>query len=149
MALWTALAAILPLAGASADDARGEALYTLCAQCHGAAGDGNPAALAPAIAGLDQWYVEAQLAKFRSGVRGKHPQDTGGLRLYPRSLWLASDADAAAVAGYVAGLPAARPEPRLTGGVAQRGATLFMPCDACHGIDGAGNDARNQSATDS
>jgi cytochrome c553 len=115
MALWTALAATLPLAGASADDARGEALFTLCAQCHGAAGGGNPAALAPAIAGLDQWYVEAQLAKFRSGVRGMHPQDTGGLRMYPMSLWLASDADAAAVAGYVAGLPAARPEPRQPG----------------------------------
>jgi cytochrome c oxidase subunit 2 len=146
MALWAALAAILPLAGASADDARGEALFTLCAQCHGATGEGNPAALAPAIAGLDQWYVEAQLAKFRSGVRGMHPQDTGGLRMYPMSLWLASDADAAAVAGYVAGLPAARPEPRLTGGDAQRGEQLFMPCVACHGEDGAGNEVMKAPA---
>jgi cytochrome c553 len=147
MALWTALAATLPLAGASADDdARGEALFTLCAQCHGTSGGGNPAALAPAIAGLDPWYVEAQLAKFRSGVRGTHPQDTGGLRMYPMSLWLASDADAVAVAGYVAGLPAARPEPRLTGGDAQRGKQLFMPCVACHGNDGAGNEAMKAPA---
>jgi cytochrome c oxidase subunit 2 len=141
MALGTALAATLPPAGASADEARGEALFTLCAQCHGASGGGNPAALAPAIAGLEQWYVEAQLAKFRSGVRGMHPQDTGGLRMYPMSLWLASDADAAAVAGYVAGLPAARPAPRLTGGEAKRGQQLFAPCVACHGVDGTGNEA--------
>jgi cytochrome c oxidase subunit 2 len=145
-ALWTALVAALPPAAAYADEGRGEALFSLCAQCHGSAGEGNPEVLAPAIAGLDQWYVEAQLAKFRSGVRGTHPQDTGGLRMYPMSLWLASDADAAAVARYVASLPAVRSEPRLTGGDAQRGQQLFAPCVACHGVDGGGNEAMKAPA---
>lgn len=141
MGLWAALAATLPLAQASAQDGRGEKLFGLCTQCHGSAAGGNPAALAPAIAGLDAWYIEAQLAKFRSGVRGMHPQDTGGLRMYPMSLWLASDADAAAVAAYVSQLPVVRPAPQLSGGDAQRGQQLFAPCVACHGPNAAGNEA--------
>jgi cytochrome c553 len=146
MALWMALVAALPPAGASADEGRGEALFSLCAQCHGSAGEGNPDVQAPAIAGLEQWYVEAQLEKFRSGVRGTHPQDTAGLRMYPMSLWLASEADAAAVASYVAGLPAVPSEPRLTGGDPQRGQQLYAPCVACHGVDGGGNPAMKSPA---
>ena len=34
-------------------------LYDGCAQCHGASGEGNSAIGAPAIAGLDRWYVKA------------------------------------------------------------------------------------------
>jgi len=141
MAAWAVLVLAAPLGAASADDARGEVLFGLCSQCHGPDGGGNQEALAPSIAGLDQWYVEAQLTKFRSGVRGMHPRDTGGLRMYPMSLWLKSDEDLAAVAAYVAGLPAARPAPQLTGGDARRGKELFTPCVACHGMDGSGNQA--------
>jgi len=141
MAIWTLFVGFAPIGAAGEDDARGEALFALCAQCHGAAGGGNRAALAPAIAGLDLWYVELQLSKFRSGVRGMHPQDVGGLRMYPMSLWLSSDEDAAAVARYVASLPAARPAPQLAGGDAQRGKQLYTPCIACHGVDGSGNQA--------
>ena len=46
---------------AAAQDARGAELFGLCSQCHGEQGAGNQLALAPAIAGLPQWYVEAQL----------------------------------------------------------------------------------------
>jgi cytochrome c553 len=141
MAIWTLFVGSAPIGAAGADDARGEALFALCAQCHGADGGGNQAALAPAIAGLDQWYVELQLSKFRSGVRGTHPQDVGGLRMYPMSLWLSSDEDATAVARYVASLPVARPAPQLAGGDAQRGKQLYTPCIACHGVDGSGNQA--------
>ena len=34
---------------------------------------------APAIAGLDQWYIEMQLGKFRSGLRGRHFDDISGM----------------------------------------------------------------------
>src|SRR5690349_8539962 len=47
--------------------ARGEALYTTCAKCHGDAGTGNQALGAPAIGGLPAWYVQAQIANFKAG----------------------------------------------------------------------------------
>jgi cytochrome c553 len=145
-ALAGALAALVALAGApaAADDAaaRGEELYALCAQCHGERGDGNPAALAPAIAGLDRWYVEAQLEKFRSGVRGAHPEDVGGLRMRPMSMWLEGPEDVKAVAGHVAGLPPADPAPTLSGDPA-RGAQTYTLCVACHLPDGKGSEPLN------
>jgi cytochrome c oxidase subunit 2 len=135
----TALAAAAP-AGA-ADDARGRELFQLCAQCHGPDGGGNQLFLAPAIAGLGQWYVVSQLQYFRSGARGTEPRDVAGLRMHPMSLSLRGDADVQAVAAYVASLPAVAPKPSVDGGDAQRGAQLYTTCAACHGADAAGNEA--------
>jgi cytochrome c oxidase subunit 2 len=131
-------------APASAEEpiARGEEIYGLCQQCHGVDGAGNPLSLAPAIAGLDAWYVEAQLHNFKKGVRGMHPDDRGGLRMYPMSLSLRSDADIAAVATYVASLPRAKP-PVTVEGDAAKGATSYKTCAACHGPEGNGNKALN------
>ena len=131
------------IAGSAAaeDNARGEELYTLCAQCHGAVGEGNPLYLAPNIAGLSEWYVKGQLEKFRNGWRGTHPEDVGGMRMRPMSQWLKSDEDIAAVSAYVAALPDVKPEPELTGGDPTRGQALYGPCIACHAVDGSGNEA--------
>jgi cytochrome c553 len=126
----------------AADPDRGRELYELCAQCHGPAGHGDAAALAPAIAGMGEWYVKSQLQHFRSGTRGTHPQDVGGLRMYPMSLSLASDDDLAAVAAYVASLPAEK-LPATVHGDAKNGQTLYALCGACHGADGAGNQQMN------
>lgn len=125
----------------AADDRRGEKLYRLCAQCHGADGEGSKLALAPAIAGLPQWYLEAQLQNFRSGVRGTHPEDVAGMRMYPMSQTLRAEGDIPAVAAYVASLAPVHPAPTLSGGDPGRGAQLYQPCTACHGADGAGNQA--------
>ena len=68
-------------AGAAApaqDLARGEQLFGLCRQCHGEAGEGSQLALAPAIAGLSAWYVNAQLASVRSGARQGRPRSRAG-----------------------------------------------------------------------
>jgi cytochrome c553 len=107
-------------------------------QCHGPDGGGDPASLAPAIAGLDEWYLKAQLAKFRSGARGTHPDDLAGMRMRPMSLSLQDDEEIAAVAAYVASLPPVPPAGTLQGGDAARGQALYAPCAACHGPDGAG-----------
>ena len=123
-------------ATAAAD--RGAELFVFCAQCHGSQGQGNRVFLAPSIAGLDRWYIESTLHKFQSGIRGTHPEDASGLRMYPMSLHLKSDEDVAAVAAHVAGLEPVWPEPELEGGDAARGATLFATCTACHGPDAAG-----------
>jgi cytochrome c553 len=142
--LFIALATLGPVGSAQAGDVtRGAELFDLCAQCHGADGGGNQAFLAPSIAAMDSWYVESQLKKFKSGVRGTHPEDVGGLRMYPMSLALRSDDDINDVAAYLASLPAATPEPVLEGGDATRGKALFGPCTACHGADAAGNQQLN------
>lgn len=140
------LAAIgLAVAGAAqADDLeRGEKLYGLCLQCHGADGGGNQEALAPAIAGMDQWYVTTQLKNFRSGARGLHPEDPGGLRMYPMSLSLKTDEDIEAVAAYVSTMPVISPEPVIVGGDAANGAALYVLCQQCHGAAGEGNQVMN------
>lgn len=122
------------------DLARGEQLFQLCTQCHGVNGGGNPAALAPGIAGLPAWYVEAQLNKFSSGIRGLHPGDTGGLRMYPMSRWLRDEADQKSVAAYVATLPPVDQPNILEGsGDAAAGAGYYAVCSACHMPNGSGN----------
>lgn len=126
----------LPL-GTAAADGHGEELFELCVQCHGEAGEGNALALAPSIAGLSEWYVAAQLEKFKSGARGMDPDDLAGLRMYPMSLALRDPADIAALAEYVSSLPPTRPEVTLDGD-AERGKALYAPCAACHGQQGEG-----------
>ena len=128
---------------AAAEDARGAELFGLCSQCHGEQGEGNQLALAPAIAGLPQWYVEAQLGYFRNGGRGDHPQDIAGLHMRPMSRALRTDEDLKLVAAYVASLPPVRPEPVVEAGDAQRGAGLYTVCAQCHGAAGEGNQALN------
>ncbi len=131
-------------AGAEAemgDVARGEALYDLCAQCHGADGAGNPDIEAPAIAGLPGWYVSSTLKKFKAGGRGTHPDDYSGMRMRPMSMSLRGEQDIPDVTAYVAQLAPVDPEPTLEGGDAARGAALYAPCIACHMPDGAGNAA--------
>jgi cytochrome c553 len=119
----------------------GEQLYQNCAFCHGADGQGREEYGAPAIAGLDRWYVERQLDKFRNGVRGEHPDDVEGLRMRAMARTLRSWTEVEAVAGYVSALPRVPPEPTVEGGDAGRGASLFTPCVTCHGQDAAGNQA--------
>jgi cytochrome c553 len=121
------------------DLGKGRALFALCTQCHGTNGGGNSDALAPAIAGLPAWYIEAQLVKFKSGLRGLHAQDTGGLRMYPMSRWLQNEEEQKAVAAYVASLPAVAPEATLAAGDPAKGQGYYAVCSACHGPDGGGN----------
>lgn len=133
----------ITIAGVAAaeDNARGEVLFELCAQCHKADASGNEETGAPAIAGMAEWYVEAQLEKFRDGLRGRHFDDIAGMRMRPMALTLRGEGDIPAVAAYVAGLPPTQPEPSLTGGDPTKGEALYAPCIACHGATGDGNQA--------
>jgi cytochrome c553 len=136
----------------SGDVERGEVLFGLCAQCHGPDGGGIQKFGAPSIAGLSQWYLETQLRKFKSGIRGRHPDDYAGMRMRPMALTLASPDeknrftprehdDVVDVAAYVAGLKPVKPAPTIQGGDAGRGAGFYAVCVACHGPDGSGNQA--------
>lgn len=128
-------------AAAEADVERGAELFRLCSQCHGPAGAGNELFLAPGIAGLPQWYLEAQLNNFKSGARGTHPGDVGGLRMHPMARWLGTEANVQAVAAYVSSLPEPRPAPVVEGGNAEQGGAQYNAlCANCHGPNGAGNE---------
>jgi cytochrome c553 len=118
--------------------ASGDEIFELCSQCHGEHGEGRHEFNAPSIAGLPQWYVEAQLKKFRSGMRGTHPADLTGMQMRPMSMSLHNEADIKTVAAYVASLPRPAPAAMLEGGDANRGKALYATCGACHGVDGAG-----------
>lgn len=121
--------------------ATGQALFASCDVCHGANGEGIVQFAAPAIAGLPKWYVEAQLTKFRTGLRGGHPDDVEGLRMRPMSRQLMSEAEIATVSKYTSELKAPGAKPTLQGGNAEAGKALFGTCAACHGPNGLGNEA--------
>jgi len=141
------LALTAPIGVADADELEdGQKIFALCAQCHGDNGSGNSLFLAPAIAGLEFWYIEAQLKVFRSGSRGLHPSDVAGMRMAPMARTLRNDEDLAAVAAYVASLPPTRPEREIHDGDPERGKTHYALCGSCHAADGAGNQLMNAPA---
>ena len=121
--------------------ARGAELYDTCRPCHGTRGEGNVVVGAPAIAGLPRWYVEAQLDKFKKGIRGAHPDDAHGALMRPMARTLNHEGDAGSVAEYVEKMPGTHAAATL-GGDPAAGATRYNGvCIACHGPDGKGNQA--------
>jgi len=143
-AILALVALICCVAGGSAradDNERGADLYRLCTVCHGENGAGNEALGAPAIGGMPQWYLEAQLQQFRDGRRGTHFDDIMGMRMRPMALTLLREGDVEAVSAYVAALPAVDPAPSVTGGDVANGKVIYTTlCTACHGPGGAGNE---------
>lgn len=123
-----------------ADPAAGEQQYATCVACHGPEGKGNPQMNAPAIAGMEPWYLERQLRYYRQGVRGAHEGDTYGAQMAAMAGTIASESALRNLAAYVASLPAADSEPTLDGDP-RRGADHFNTCGACHGARGQGNHA--------
>jgi cytochrome c oxidase subunit 2 len=117
---------------------RGKEVFETCVPCHSADGSGNPAVGAPNIAGMKEWYVEEELDKFRSGIRGMQFTDMEGMRMRPMALTLTSEDDVQAVAHFVETLPPVRHAATLPGDAAT-GQALFATCAACHGDNGAGN----------
>ena len=114
-------------------------LYDGCVQCHGESGEGNQDLGAPAIAGLDRWYVKAQLRKFKKSQRGWHIDDMAGKRMQPMALALDTDEKVDLIAAYVASLPRTNPAPTLEGGNAATGKIYFATCVQCHGSQAQGN----------
>lgn len=161
--LAAALLGVASLAAAQAAEpnaAHGKELFALCQQCHGDAGEGNPAVGAPAIAGMPGWYVKEQLRKFSVGLRGKHFDDLEGMRMRPMSLYLVASRHAADhasgktpdatqldpnivdVAAYVESLPATTPPTTVTGDVAT-GESTYALCGSCHGLKGEGSEPQS------
>lgn len=125
----------------SAKTLSGQELFAACVACHGEDGAGRPSYSAPSIAGLPSWYLEAQLTKFRTGLRGAHPDDVEGLRMRPMSRQLRNPTEVKVVSDYVATLPVVVAPATLSGADAAAGATAYGVCLACHGPGGRGQEA--------
>ena len=116
-----------------------EDLYDGCVQCHGENGEGNQELAAPAIGGLDRWYVKAQLRKFKKSQRGWHIDDMPGKRMQPMAMAMDTDEKVDLIAAYVASLPRTNPASTLEGGNPATGKIYFATCVQCHGADARGN----------
>ena len=164
MVLGAAPAAAQMYAPGSGEAVPTEDLYEVCAFCHGRQGQGSERLDAPALAGMEAWYVERQLHNFRDRTRGMHPEDLTGLQMSIVSGMARNDATIRALAQYIeamepgAGLETLNGEPVTTGrpyvwhsdyaeftspepGDADRGAQAYITCGVCHGPNGEGNEA--------
>ncbi|MBL8950358.1 MAG: c-type cytochrome [Myxococcaceae bacterium] len=118
----------------------GKEMFRACTACHGEHGEGNATIQAPAIAGLPDWYVESQITKFRTGVRGAHPDDYEGLRMRPMSRQMMNPAEIHSVVHYVShDLKPVKGAKLVKDGDATAGAASYATCIACHGVKGEGN----------
>ncbi|CAD5107460.1 c-type cytochrome [Zestomonas carbonaria] len=66
---------------AQAADSAGAELYAGCVGCHGVQAEGIDQLGAPRLAGQHDWYLKAQLLKYRSGQRGSHADDQLGQQM--------------------------------------------------------------------
>ena len=84
------------------DTTRGQELYLqTCLICHGENAMGNPALNSPRLAGMSDWYMVIQLQKFRSGLRGDHPEDIYGLQMVPFATLLPDEQALVDVVAYI------------------------------------------------
>jgi cytochrome c oxidase subunit 2 len=88
------------------DTIRGQQLYTqTCLVCHGDDGMGNSVLNSPRLAGMSDWYMVSQLKKFRTGLRGDHPDDVFGSQMVPSAKALPDEQALFDVVAYINLLP--------------------------------------------
>jgi len=97
----TKLAPVGQPATLGGDPVAGEAAFALCATCHGPDAKGNKDMGAPTLAGQADWYMYAQLQKFKNGMRGAHPEDAMGAQMAAMSQTLADTTAMLDVVSYV------------------------------------------------
>lgn len=83
------------------DAARGKGLFAPCAACHGERATGTKEKGAPSLHGTGDWYLLAQLKKFKSGVRGAGPGDVTGAQMRPMAATLTDEQAMKDVIAYI------------------------------------------------
>jgi len=123
---------------ADGDPVQGQAMYAICAACHGANGEGNVALNAPKLAGQEDWYLRRQLSYYKRGIRGSQPGDLHGPQMMPMASTLATDAMVSNVAAYIAAMPDVAVADTVSGD-AEAGRKLYeFTCGVCHSEQGQG-----------
>lgn len=73
---------VMPAPTFEADIANGKDYYMMvCGACHGPDAVGNENLGAPALRGIDDWYLARQYEAFRAGWRGAQPDDVPGQQM--------------------------------------------------------------------
>ena len=123
-----------------ADPARGKTLYNqTCIACHGPDAGGIRALNSPALHIQEDWYIAAQLEKFRSGVRGADPKDVTGMQMAPMAKALPDDQAMYDLAAYIPTIEGPAPAKEIHGADVAAGEAQYKAiCIACHGPDGKG-----------
>lgn len=83
----------------------GKRHFTTCAACHGVNAEGNEALGAPALTGLNDWYLVRQLANYMNGARGGDPADIYGQQMRASTQLLGNDEAIRDVVKYITTLP--------------------------------------------
>lgn len=136
--LWTVVALCVlvgPALGADAD-------VRHCSTCHGSRLQGNPTLQAPALAGIERWYLLEQLQAYHGQQRGAagFERDPAGKEMQTVARQLAEPAEQDRAARYVAGFAPLKTAPQLPAGNAANGARLWAQhCASCHGSHAQGN----------
>ena len=84
--------------------ATGQALYGVCAACHGVDAKGNQALSSPNLTVIQDWYLVLQLKNFKSGTRGFHSDDTFGRQMQPMAVILIDNTAISNVTAYIMSL---------------------------------------------
>ncbi|MEP7242715.1 MAG: c-type cytochrome [Gammaproteobacteria bacterium] len=127
-----------------ADLARGKALFTTCAGCHGNAAEGRVEVRAPALTGLASAYITRQLRNFRNGRRGSMA-DMHGFMMIGRASALPGDRGVRDVVAYIGTMPAVREAPQAKADLGQ-GKKYYESCVVCHGSKAEGNEGLSAPA---
>ena len=132
---------------AVADAKKGRMTFSmLCQTCHGPKGEGMRTVNSPALTALNDWYIIAQLEKFKGGQRGFKAEDVSGSQMAAIAITLANEAAMQDVADYIKTLghvPQAAPE--VVGDVTKGKAIYVKVCKECHGEGAEGIEAKHSS----
>ena len=91
------------------DASRGEDYYVnICSACHAGNALGNDALGAPALAGVNDWYLKSSYQSYLDGSRGTHPDDFYGAQMARLAPALAKGDDIDDVIAFIATLPPRR-----------------------------------------
>jgi cytochrome c oxidase subunit 2 len=85
----------------SGDVAKGKALYSTCAACHGADAKGNEVLASPDLTTTNDWYLVTQLKNYRDGSRGNQSGDTYGAMMSAAARRLSDDEAILDVVAYI------------------------------------------------
>ncbi len=111
------------------------ALVQSCLLCHST----REMQRGPIIDGLPAWYIEDQLTKFMTGVRGRNSTNKSEFLMGSGVSLIKSDADVETVVTYFSELPPAN-HLKTVRGDATRGQQLYTLCATCHGPAGEGRE---------
>lgn len=100
------LADVKVITAATGDIKKGERTYqTLCGSCHGPGAKGNELMHAPRLNGLEPWYIKIQITKFKTSLRGAHPEDAYGAPMVPMMALLKDEQAIDDVIAYIHSVP--------------------------------------------